>query len=409
MVDAREGLYEHSGFKGLRNNVDATGFELGDLEAALNVDLNDVGQLLRRKGTSAPVLAGVDRDLWASGSVCLGVGGNALKRIHPGYTTTTLRTGLTAARALSYASVGDRVFYTNGVETGCVQEGAHRTWGLTVPGVFDLATASGTLPAGRYQVAITYIRSDGQESGARLASVLDVPAAGGVALTNMPVSADPTVVSKRVYLSSPGGEALYLAGAVSNAMTSFAVRELRMGSAPLTTQFLSPPPAGDHIAYFNGYMLVAVGNRLYPSIPYGPELFDLRKAIPVLDHITLVSPAEDGVWVGTESQVLWFGGDTPDRWAYRVVAEYGVIPGTLSLADGDVFGSGDAAGSLVALFTTKNGICAGRNGGAFSNLTQSRFAFPAQPTGVGVCRKHRGLAQYLVTLKGSESAANVAV
>lgn len=408
MIDAREGLFEHSGFTGLRNNVDPTGFDPGDLSVALNVDIDDVGQIHRRKGTSTVVLAGVDRDLWASGSVCLGVGSNALKQINPNYTTTTLRTGLTPNKPLSYEVLADRVYYANGVELGCVQSGLHRTWGITPPPAFTAAAIGGALPAGRYQVAITYVRDDGQESGAARASVVDVGAAGGVSLSAIPVSADATVESKRIYASSADSETLYFVGAIANATTTFEILEPRMGVAPLATQFLQPPPAGEHIANFNGYMLVAKGSRLYPSMPYAPEHFDWRKAIPFLDRITTIAPMDDGVWIGTDSQLLWVAGDTPEQWSYKVAAEYGVIPGTLSYGDGEIIGDGSAAGSQVAFFTTKNGICAGRNGGALHNLTQARFSFPAMDAGAGVVRRHRGIVQYLVSLKGSEVAANVA-
>ena len=137
-IDEREGLEEWSGFLGLRNNVDPTAFGREDLVTALNVDVDDSLSIGRRKGYSAPVTANVDRDLWASGAVCLGVGSNALKQVLPDYTVVVLRTGLSPSRPLSYAAVGDRVFYANGVVTGCVQNGANRTWGITPPGVFSV-------------------------------------------------------------------------------------------------------------------------------------------------------------------------------------------------------------------------------------------------------------------------------
>ena len=405
--DPREGLFTFGPFRGLRNNTSPDAFSPEDLAVALNVDLDDSLATGRRKGYSAPVTAAVDRDLWASGAVCLGVGSNTLKMINPDFSTTTLRAGLTAGRALSYAVAGDRVFYANGVELGCVQNGIDRAWGLAVPGTPVAAAGNGALAAGLYQYVVTYLRADGQESGAGKAGTIELMTAGGIELASISVSADPTVAHKIVYATSVGGQTLYRAGLIANADTTYAIREVRTGASPLVTQFLSLPPAGDHIAYWNGWMLVAQGARLYPSEAYAPELFDLRKAVPLLDRITMVAPVRDGVWLGTNSQVLWLTGDSPETWKYRAVADYGVIPGALAYADSELL-AGGTPGEQIAFFATKRGLCVGHIGGAFANLTAERFAYPVQERGAAVVRRHRGIVQLVATLQGAEIAGNAA-
>jgi len=409
-VDPREGLEEYASFLGLRNTVSPESFSKQDLATCLNCDIDDSLGISRRKGYSAPVTAAVDRDLWASGSVCLGVGSNSLKLVNPDWTTTTLRSGLTASKSLSYTFVGDRVFYSNGVELGCVQNGAHRTWGLDAPGVPVAATTGGSLPAGWYQYAVTYLRDDGQESGARKAGTIDLADIGGISLSSISVSSDPTVTHKVIYATpTAGGTTLYRAGVIANADTDFVIRDPRMGSSPLVTQFLSAPPAGDFIGYYGGVMMVAKGARLYPSEPYAPELFDLRKAVPFSSSVTMIAPVKEGVWVGTNDQIIWLAGNTPEAWTHRVVAEYGAIPGTLTFGDGELFGDGSLAGDPIAFFATKRGLCAGRPNGTITNLTQHRFAYPIQPKGAAIVRRHRGIAQLLCTMQGAETAGNVAV
>ena len=159
-------------------------------------------------------------------------------------------------------------------------------------------------------------------------------------------------------------------------------------------------------------MLVAKGNRLYPSEAYAPELFDLRKSIPFLDRITMVGPLNnrtDGVWIGTDGEAIWMNGDSPDTWQFKVAEDYGAIPGTMSYADGELLGDGSGAGEQVIYFATKRGICVGMTGGKIINLTQERFNYPAQPVGAGVVRRHRGGVQYVATLNGPETAANTFV
>ncbi len=408
-VDEREGLEIFGSWLGLRNNVSPDALGREDLTVAVNVDIDDSLAISRRKGYSTVLTAAVDRDLWASGALCLGVGSNALKQILPDYTTTTLRSGLTPARPLSYAAVADRAYYSNGVELGCVQDGANRTWGISIPNALPVATlTAGTLTAGEYQYAVTYLRNDLQESGASLAGVMTLAATGGIALSAIPVSTDPTVTHKVIYLTSAGGETLYRVGVIPNADTTFVIRETRMGASPLLTQFLQPPPAGDHIAYWNGYMLAADGNRLYPSEPYAPELFDYRKGVPFSDVITMIAPVKDGVWLGLGGQVVWLTGTTPETWDYRAAADYGVIPGTAFFADSGVIGDGQSTGEMVAFFASKRGLCVGLPGGKLINLTDARFAYPIQDRGAGVVRRHRGMNQFVVTMQGAETAGNVA-
>lgn len=410
-IDPREGLFQHSDFTGLRNNVGQEGFALSDLATAFNCDLNDAREIQRRKGYGPVVIAGVDRSLWSFGSVCLAVGSNSLKLINPNLSTTTLRTGLTANRELQYTNFGDRAFYSNGAENGVVQNGQHRTWGITPPGLPVATVTGGLLLAGDYQFAITYLRQDGQESGTGRAGTLTLTAAGGIALSSIPVSADPTVTMKNVYLTTVGGTVLYRRGVIPNAQTTFTINALQMDANPLTTQFLQPPPAGDFIEYYKGYMLVAKDNRIYPSKSYSPELFDYRQAIPFTDRITMIAALNnknDSAWIGTVSQVAQLIGTDPSNWTFQVAAAYGVIPGSLNYMDGELLGDGSDKGNTIALFATTQGMCVGRSDGTFANLTQEKFAFPSMDRAASIVRRHRGIAQYVLTLEGIEVPANVA-
>lgn len=414
-VDPREGPFQFDDFRGLRNNVGANTFVPGDMVEALNIDIDDALNVHRRRGFSTSVTTAVDRSIWAHAAICLGVGSNALKLVNPDYTTKTLRSGLAAGRPLSYAVLGDRVFWSNGVETGVVQDGQNRTWGLDVPGTAVGTAVGGTLPAGAYQYTTTYLRDDGQESGAGLAGTITLSSNGGIALSAIPVSSDPSVTYKAIYLTSSGGEILYAVGVIANTETTFAVREQRKLGSPLLTQFLQPPPPGDFVAESRGHLLVATGSYLYPSEPYSPELFDLRRRVPFEDVITMIAPINDGsrmrmhgLYVGTRSHLIWVQGDSPTNWEYRVLAQYGVIPGTLFFGDGDLLGGGDSK-EKIAYFATERGLCAGKIAGNFVNLTESRFAYPIQQYGAGVVRRHRGTAQYLCTMQGAEIAGNIAV
>lgn len=410
MVDPKEGLYEHAQFDGLRNNVPADRFELGDLEAASNFDIDDSKRATRRKGHSAAVLTGVYKSLWSNGSVALAVKSEtALVQIQPSYAETTLRTNLTPGLDMSYTCPATTVYYSNGVDTGVVQDSLSRSWGLVPPSDQPVAAAAGgLLVAGRYQFAVTYLRNDGQESGTPRSGLIDLTDNGGISLSAIPVSADPTVASKVIYFSKQNGDTLYRVGTIANSATTFNYYADAFGTVPLRTQGLQQPPAGQLVGSFaGGYTLVASGNRLYRSEPFALELFDLRKNNRFGSAITMVAAMDDGVYVGTTHAVLWLGGTDPAKWDMSPRLSYGAIRGAATYCSQDMLGEGKGD-AFAVVFATTQGLCVGTNGGKVTNLTQARFAYPVQERGAAIVRRHRGIIQGVVSLQGVETAGNTA-
>jgi len=398
--------YTHARFTGLRNVVGADGFSQQDLEVATNVDIDDEQSVMLRRGYGAPVLGGAYHSLWSNGAVCLAVVGGALVRIVPGYSVQTLRTGLFSTEPMAYVEIGGRVYYSNGTDTGCVADGASRTWGMQVPGALTAVASGGSLPAGRYQFAMTFLRNDEQESGASVAGVVDV-VAGGIAFTSLPVSSDPDVYAKVLYVTKQGGDTFYRAAVLPNSTLVAVVEREPVGIATLITQHLRPAPAGQCLGYHAGSALVASGSRIYPSQPFAPELFDLRRAMPMPDRVSMIAPVKSGVFVGTGTSIVWLAGADFKALDYRKVAAYGVIPGTLAYCDASVIGDGSRKG-VAAMWASTRGLCVGFDDGSLENLTQTRFAYPVQERGTAIVRQHRGMNQFIAVLQGVETPGNTA-
>ncbi|MBT9176369.1 MAG: hypothetical protein DDT20_00682 [Firmicutes bacterium] len=397
-ANPEEGLFEFRGFKGLRNTTPSRSFAPGDLEVALNVDVDDEENIRRRNGYSPPVVGGACHSLFSNSEECFVVVGGVLSQVLPNYTTFALRSGLATGRPLAYVSVDDRTFYSNGLVTGIVSGGMNRSWGITPPGLPAASVVGGSLRPGRYQFVQTYLRGDGQESGARPAGLIELSSFGGVSFTALPVSADPTVNRKALYLSGVDGEQLYRVAVLSNTTTAVTVADDRRATVVLSTQFLTPPPPGEHLGYYAGRVFSGMGNRLRWSEPYSLELFDLRKGLSVVGRITMVAPMSDGVWLGTDEQIIWLSGDEPEKFSFEVKATYGVIPGSLAYGDSELLGAENAM--VVAFFATTQGLCVGGNGGIMINKTQERFQYPARPRGAGVVRRQRGTGQFVTVLQG---------
>lgn len=394
-------------FSGLRNDVDPERFELTDLELAVNVDLDKSGRLARRAGQTE-VVAGATHSLWANDreTTALYVQAGTLKALNADYSARAVAAGLTPNMYMSYTEVGDRVYFSNGVQTGVFENGVVRSWGLPVPPIASAQITVGALPAGKYQYVVTYFRADGQESGAGIATEIDVPAGSGLVFA-LPVSSNPGVATKAVYLSTPNGEVLYLALLVANAtVTATYKNDTTELNTALLTQFLQPPPAGQIVGYYRGHTFVAAGDLLYPSIGFGYELFDLRKFIPTDGRITLIAPMEDkeihesegrnsGFFLGTDRSCGILVGSDPDNFQYVPKTTYGAIEGAVDYVDGSLFGDNSTGARSLPLWLTTQGLCVGMPGLEIKNLTRTKYGFPA--AGRGAALFQPGPNRYIAT------------
>jgi hypothetical protein len=397
-------------FLGLRNNVRSEAFDLGDLEAAPNMDLDDAGKLRRRKGYSAAIFAGSYHSLFASAEVMVACTGTTLRRLMPDNvpnpSSAALRTGLTGGR-IAYASLGARIYYSDGTYTGCVDGGAARSWGLDPPSAQPVATVSGgSLPAGAYQYAVTYARSDGQESGTGVAGRVQLTAVGGIQFSAVPVSSDPDVVTKNLYISPVNGDKMYRVQVLPAAATTASYYVEVMGRKPLETQFLQPPPAGQIIFEYHGRIYVVRGRRIHHTEVYAPELLDMRRGFTMPGSIVAAFAVSDGVWVWTGTEGVFLPGDDPTKFEYKPKVKYGAISGTV--AYGNAENIDNAMEGVAALVATSQGVVACLNGGTMKNLTKDRFAYPVTQQGAGVVRDYGGMNQYLLVLEGSTTAGNTA-
>ncbi len=371
-------------FAGLRNDVAPHRFEMSDLALATNVDIDASGGLARRAGRTLK-RAGAVHSLWSDDTTALFVEDGALKQLNADYTATTLRADLTPGLRMAYQKVNDRVYFSNGAQSGLLHAGTVRSWGLPVPPLPLVAATVGDMPAGGYQFAMTYLRSDGQESGAGLAGRITLPAGSGLTFT-LPVATDPDVATKAVYLSTPNGDLLYHALEVANAVTAaIYTNDTLELTLPLETQSLSAPPPGHLLGYHRGRMFVALGDTLFYSEPAAYEWFDLRRYLSFDSRITLFAPIEDrdypGIFVATETSTGWLQGADADAFKYVQTADYGAVPGTVSYVDGSLLAQGASGARMLPVWLSTQGICAGMPGGQVQNLTRAKYRFEAQGSG----------------------------
>lgn len=377
-------------FGGLRNDVSTERFEQGDLATGLNIDIDKSGRIARRQGFTKRVTADV-HSLWAKDDLALCVNSSTLARVEANLTLTPLTNLLSPAR-MSYAETGGRTYFSNGTDTG-ILDGAVRSWGLPVPALPTAAIdAAAAIPAGRYQYVVTYVRDDGQESGAGLAGAIDVPA-GGMSITfGVPRSNVSGVIEKNLYLTQPNGEVLYLAMSLPDALVSYTIdpADLAVMVEPLQTQFMQAAPAGQLVAYYKGRMFVAAGDTLYPSEPVAYELFDLRNFITLDGTITMLAALEDregtltGFFIGTDKSCGILTGNGPEDFKYVPKVDYGAILGAVVRVEGSLYSDGSMGARLLPVFLTTQGLCIGMPNMDIDNLSRTTFQFDASGSGAAI-------------------------
>ncbi len=392
-------------FTGLRNDRPIERFEHTDLAAGTNIDIDNSGMISRRPGYTATAVTTASHSLWSDNAQCLLVNAGVLNSVSQAYALTPVKTLNDANARISYTKINNRVYFSSEKDNGVFENGVARTWGIAVPPTPGVSITVGNLLAGAYQFTMTYMREDGQESGAALAGVVSVGSfatAGVIAGSDsgyglnfaLPVSTDPGVALKNLYLSTPNGEVMYLAMSMPNSQLT----ALYNGNAlelnlPLVTQFLSPAPMGQLVGYYSGHLFVASGDMLYPSEPLAYELFDLRKGIAMDGRITMFAVMEDkerqgiqqgmdsGLFVGTDRSCGVLIGK--DDFQYVPKVDYGAVEGAVAYVDGSLYGDNSAGARLLPMWLTTQGICVGLPQMGIHNLTRTKFGYTIAGKGAG--------------------------
>jgi hypothetical protein len=252
---------------------------------------------------------------------------------------------------------------------------------------------------------MTFARLTGEESGTPAPGIIEVATGQGVKLTGLPVSSDTDVVAKKVYFTAPNGEQLYWVGTLPNDETEFWYVEQAPHNSVCQTEHMAPPPPAYELASYGGWILAATDRAVRISQPYQWDLWDLRKGFNTGTRPLLLAAVNGGVYLGTENYVAWLPGKSPETMEFESVADYGVIPGTVSMALAEQVGGGKGP---AVIFATQKGVCVGLDNGQIKNVTRGRFAYPVQQRGASVVRTIRGVPQYVVTLQGTEEASSEA-
>lgn len=228
--------------------------------------------------------------------------------------------------------------------------------------------ASGSMPAGTYGVAVSWLRG-AIESSPSAISFVDVADQGGLEVT-LPLNLDASVTGARLYLTRQNGGELGRAGDYPVGYPTINLPLLPdLGMPP---QFLnkSPMPTGKFLRYWRGRLITARANVLRFSESMAYHLHDERYGyVQMPQRITFLEPVDGGIWVGQVDHVAFLEGATPDSLSRQRKTSRAPVPGSsIQVSAETVGGDLSSGGAAAVMWLAENGYVIGTASGQVVEL-----------------------------------------
>ncbi len=360
-------------FTGINNVMPDTRLASTELVQAENIDLDDAGRLLRADSLTE-VVSGAYHSLRSLDRFSLVRHGDTLSRFDG--TVTPLKTGLIPGAPMSYSQYPGLVYMGDGKQMLGTDGEQVWKWGVTRPVSQQVVTAiAGTMPQGRYLVAITYLRDDGEESGTP-----DPVAILGTGIMVSHTEPFPDDVTRwRVYVSLTDGQELFACADMPVSVDVAEVVTISRGAA-LKSPNVEPPPVSGLVAAGNGRTFCAVENFLFYSSAFRPEQFDrYRQTIPFKSDVTLIAPVQAGVFVGTSDGGYMLNGQNIEQASMSIPLNIPILKGEPIPARVQF----DSAVSDGFLFWCAKGLAFLSQDGLVTLLTEQRYRAAGSSFAVG--------------------------
>lgn len=376
------------------------------LSDSMNVEL-DLEGIPRMVEGFTELLQGDISDIWSDGDVTLYRQGTSLKQLLPDESIITHVQNLGSDNYLSYVSVDGIVYYSNGNITGQIYHNEKRNWGVIRPIYSPTVTVNtvGDMSEGTYLITVCYTDSYGRESGASPFTKVTLTNKGSLVISPAKTLNELSpygIIKINVYCSNVNGELPFLAGTIEgNEITMLINQDNFTINHPLKTKYLSNPPAGQILQYFNARILIAAENLLWFTEPYLYEYVNRSRGfIDMSEEITFVGPTASGVYVSTTKGVYYLFGDNIYESQNRMVLSDGAIKGCNTSFDANLY-SPDIAGNAWA-FLTEKGLYYGFDQGQIKAVTEQTYHFPVGSRGYMQLKESRGETHLLIGLRDNQ-------
>jgi hypothetical protein len=385
------------------------------LREAVNVDIGTTGKPRRRKGYSL-IQAGHAHSIYAPRGwpLALLVHDGELKvlRNEGGSESLTTLGAIDKFKPVAYCTQNDWIHGTNGVVTFRVnRDGVIAAWGVPMPAGFPVATpiAQGSMPPGRYQLAMTHLDALGEESGANPPILVELATDGGIELTDIPQPAG-GVESIRFYLSPQNGTELYHAATIPIGVSSYAIYTAKDLWRDLETMHCDRVPPARFLCAYKGRIYFFIGNTLYYTLPLRYGVFKVHQTYFRFPHRGVgVAATDDALIVGTTHRAYRLQGDDPAGMTMLPIDDHGVVEGAmLEVPGGRLAGDVKLNTQNVVWLSTGGVLMRAAPGGAVIPITQGRLAIDRFAAGSMLYREQDEIAQIVSVLRGPQSTSGFA-
>ncbi len=368
--------------KGLANTSDPLSLDASWLQRADNCIITNRGKLVRSGGfTDRGTMATTGAYATDDQQRLYVASGGAIKQVQADLSLVTIA-ALTSTDTVRFAEVNGIVYYSNGTDYGALYPNGWRPWGIPAPAAPNVAARSGVLPAGKYQVCLTFMDPLGMESSNSNVAEIELPANSGLAITSIQQLAN---YSTCVYMT-PSNDQVF--------------KRISDAAGPNLVWSGSPEDMGIEIGSLwcnppHGILPAIFGSRVYLADPYPTlDVSAIWTSRPIQYHLfddggegmtvpgTVLMQAACGgaVIVGTERGIYAIDRDAEKQ--VTLLAPYGVVPGQHS----DLY-----RGKLY--FASLRGLCRAL---PFENLTENTYSFAPGTSAAGKVIEQQGFARYVM-------------
>ena len=379
-------------FRGLQNVSDPLSLDNSWLMRADNCIITDRGKLQRAGGFSRVDAADISTGAYATidqQRLYWAVEGSIYQVIAPPDEYIWL-TNLTTSDPVRFAEVNGVVYYSNGTDFGALYPTGLRAWGIpNPPSPLNVTRQSGSLPAGTYQVCLTYVDPLGMESGNGPVIAISVPDNSALAITGI---AQMPPYATCVYATDANGSVFKRISDGADSSMVWSAPPESMG-IELGAVWCNPPH-GVLPAYWGGRMWTCDPyptldlTAVWRSLPIHYHLFDDgSEGMAVPGTVRMMMGCDEALIIGTDRAIYAW-----DDAKLTMLAPYGVTPGDhAKLFRGDVY------------FWSLRGACKAL---PFENMTEHTYSFAPGTSAAAAVIEAGGFRRYVVALNAGGTPYN---